>query len=123
MESSSVLQRVSEAESTQILEQDRFRKEYPEEQYQKASKLKTINEFAVDLDRFLARTCDNTPPNAGQDKILPHGTSEFLGLLIRQNLGYRRRSASCQQRHAHKLKRTRSYLTPVGGSVKVGCVC
>jgi hypothetical protein len=50
----------------------------PEEQYQKASKLKTINEFAVDLDRFLARTCDNTPPKAGQDKILPHGTSEFL---------------------------------------------
>jgi hypothetical protein len=77
MESFPVLQRQTEAGELECWSRIVSEKINPEEQYQKASKLKTINGFVVGFDRLLARSCDNTPPTTGQDKIFSDGTSAF----------------------------------------------
>jgi hypothetical protein len=98
MESSPILQRQTEAEELKCRSSIVSEKINPEEQYQKASKLKTINGFAVDLDRFLARSCDTTPPPTGQDKIFSNGTSAFSFLLGAKSDYYNGRQFSLRRR-------------------------
>jgi hypothetical protein len=105
MESFPELQRQTEAEELKCRSSIVSEKINPEEQYQKASELKTINGFAVELDRFLARSCDNTPPPTGQDKIFSDGTSAFSFLLWASLDYYNARQSSPRRRDSRPRER------------------